>query len=1040
MAFSGTTGNDFDGNPLKTQEDSQKIRYEKVKSRLPKQDSQGHEEHARIFASYQKAISQLREFYIKEDGLEPILEKTAEIFVKSFGYYMAWYGELQPEQKIIIPKVWAGKYEKYLDGLELELDDSKDAKCAMSLAIVKSKPFGYADLEHDKDFEKWRPLALQYGYRSNQAIPLVIDKSSVGAFLIYSSRPHAFSREIIRYLAGIVNESATIIENITKRRKAAEALRESEEKYRLFFNTAAGLILSVNPGGIILDCNSEIRGTLGYEKDEIVGRSIAKIIHPDYMQQARNCLGEILTKGFARRKEYKMIRKDNKIIDVEINANGLKNKEGQYIGGVCIIQDITDSKEAKETLQKRTRELTVINEMAIELAIVSSKTDIYNIVCENLKNITGAIFTCITSFNPRTQELVIERFITNSILITKAQKILGGKIENIRIPLDPENIQEMLTEKAKKLDGLNELTFGTLQRVVINALTKILKIGDVYGLTLHYGGKLLGTMPIIMPRNKPPLSIEMLKAFANLVSVSLQRAKAEDEHIATLKEKAAIVDAVTDALVILDLDGKIISCNPAFLKMFSFSNASEFIGKHFTEFYQQYNNPARDIPIMKELFKNIVESKLQKNIEIEIRNMDGKELAISASATLQTDADGNPVNVIVVIRDITPERQLQEMEKEAAATRSALETIEGMLGSVLITDLKGTILQANSEFERYTGYKKQEVIGKIASRLGILDEKDDGRIEQEIIPELMKKGFVRNIEMTILRKQGKNIPVLMSWRLIKDAQGKSKNVIATATDITELKNAEEQLREYQKQLQSMASKLSLTEESERRRIATELHDRIVQSLVFTKMKLDKLRSSTLSSIFTKIKLDKFMSSALFFESDEALEEISNMLDKVIEQTQTLTYDLGSPTLYEIGLEAAIEEWLNEEVEQKHNISTTFKISGTSISLSEDISGFLFRSVRELLVNAIKHGKAGHIDVSLHKDKEKIKICIEDDGIGFELSEQGVPKDKRGGYGLFSIKEHLGHFGGSMNIKSRSRHGTTVTLEVPTASENKVKEG
>ena len=176
----------------------QELRRGKGKHKLPAEVLKESEERARIFASYQQAISELRGFYVREATFDQMLQKTVDLFVKSFGYYMAWYGQLKSDEKAIIPKVWAGKYEKYLDGLRLELDDSKDAKCAMSLAIVNKEPFGYADLEHDRDFEKWRPLALKYGYRSNQAIPLIIDGKSVGAFLVYSTRPRAFSEDLIR--------------------------------------------------------------------------------------------------------------------------------------------------------------------------------------------------------------------------------------------------------------------------------------------------------------------------------------------------------------------------------------------------------------------------------------------------------------------------------------------------------------------------------------------------------------------------------------------------------------------------------------------------------------------------------------------------------------------------------------------------------------------------------------------------------------------------------------------------------------------------
>ncbi|MFB0553081.1 MAG: PAS domain S-box protein [Phycisphaerae bacterium] len=1090
-------------------------------------------EHAKIFASYQQAISELREFYVREASLEQMLQKTVDLFVKNFRYYMTWYGELRSEEKVIIPKVWAGKYEKYLDGLRLELDDSKDAKCAMSLAIVNKEPFGYADLEHDKDFEKWRPLALKYGYRSNQAIPLIINGKSVGAFLVYSTRPRAFSEDLIRYLVGIANELATIVENITGRKKAGEAyrtlvdhslqglaifqdgrvvfanqamaeitgytvnemmaassqkvqafvhpedralvwgrhqdrlrgkrlperyelrgirkdgkicwleihasrieyqgkpavqaayvditerkwaeeaLRESEEKYRSIFNTAAGLITSVDRNGIILDCNARIKDLLGYEKDEVVGQSIAKIFHPDYMEKAKTCLNEILVDGFAHHKEFKMARKDNEIIDVEINAAGVKDKEGKYVGGICIIQDITERKRAEEALQKRTEELTIMNEMAIELAVASSTADIYKLVCEKLRSITGALFTGIISYDAQRQELKVEHISADSKFITKADKILGRKVRELRVPLKPCDIEQMLSEKAKRLDGLYELMFGTFPKSLANTLERVLKIGDVYGLALHYGGKIIGTMPILMPQQKPLLSNEMLKAFANLVATSLQHMKAEEERIAAVQERAAVVDAMSDSVIVLNPDGKIISCNPAHLKMFRRSSANEILGRNFSELREVFCDPEEDIPKMLGVFRAIVQNGLSKPVEVRVRRADGEELTVSASVSLQRDAIGNPKNVIAILRDITPQKRLQEMEREAAVTRMAVEMIEGMLEAVTIMDLDGTIRQVNSEFERGSGYKKEEVIGKTAIELGIISKEESQRIEKEIIPKLMNEGLVRNIETVVMSRDGTRFPALMSWRLMKDIQGNPKSIIVTATDITELKQAEEQLREYQQQLQSMASELSLTEERERRSIATGLHDRIVQPLVFAKMKLDELESSTTSA-----------------DSGKHLEEISNMLDQVIEETQTLTYDLGSPTLYELGLEAAVKEWLSEEIEQKHNISTFFEAEDAPESLSEDISGFLFRSVRELLVNAVKHGKAHSIRVSLRGEGDKIRICVDDDGVGFELSQAGVSRDKKCGYGLFSIKEHLSHIGGYIDIKSKPNHGTQVVLVAP----------
>jgi DNA-binding CsgD family transcriptional regulator/GAF domain-containing protein len=189
------------------------------------------EEQYRIFASYQQVVSDLRMFYLKDAPVEQIIQKTLDLIIEKFGYYMAWYAELIEKKKIILPRLWAGKYEKYLDGVQLEYErDKKDAKCAISIAILTKKPFGYADFEHDKDFEKWRAFALQYGYRSSHAIPLVIGGNCKSGFLIYSTRAFAFSKNLVEYLKGIVDELATIIENITERTRAEEALQKAHDE------------------------------------------------------------------------------------------------------------------------------------------------------------------------------------------------------------------------------------------------------------------------------------------------------------------------------------------------------------------------------------------------------------------------------------------------------------------------------------------------------------------------------------------------------------------------------------------------------------------------------------------------------------------------------------------------------------------------------------------------------------------------------------------------------------------------------------------
>jgi len=245
---------------------------------------------------------------------------------------------------------------------------------------------------------------------------------------------------------------------------------------------------------------------------------------------------------------------------------------------------------------------------------------------------------------------------------------------------------------------------------------------------------------------------------------------------------------------------------------------------------------------------------------------------------------------------------------------------------------------------------------------------------------------------------------------------------AYGLDITERKLAEEKLLEYQRQLKSLASKLTLAEERERRRIAIELHDEISQSLFISKMKLEALSKSP---------SDK--------EFNETLDEINYSLGRIIAAMRSLTFDLSSPILYEFGFEDAVAEWLNERVGRKYGIETVFEDDGLPKPLDEDIRVLLFRNVRELLINVVKHARAKKIKVSIQKVGDRIKICVEDDGLGFDSARaESMITDKKA-FGLFSIRERLEHLGGNLDIKSSPGCGCRITITSPLKRED-INEG
>jgi len=240
----------------------------------------------------------------------------------------------------------------------------------------------------------------------------------------------------------------------------------------------------------------------------------------------------------------------------------------------------------------------------------------------------------------------------------------------------------------------------------------------------------------------------------------------------------------------------------------------------------------------------------------------------------------------------------------------------------------------------------------------------------------------------------------------------------TMRDVSEQQNAREKLLSYQKQLRSLASQLSLAEERERRRIATELHDHVGQALAMCRIKLGYLKELAPSDEFASM-----------------VDDVRGPVVQAIKETRSLIFKISSPILYELGFEAALE-WLVEETQKNYDIQVSYQDDGNRKPLDDDIRALLFQAVGELLVNVVKHARAQGIILSTCKEGNNIVVRIEDDGVGFDVDEVSTRRGRTDGFGLFNIRERLAHMGGRLEVDSEKGRGTRITLVAP-ISNNKV---
>ncbi len=226
------------------------------------------------------------------------------------------------------------------------------------------------------------------------------------------------------------------------------------------------------------------------------------------------------------------------------------------------------------------------------------------------------------------------------------------------------------------------------------------------------------------------------------------------------------------------------------------------------------------------------------------------------------------------------------------------------------------------------------------------------------------------------------------------------------------------IRGYQEQLRRLASELSLAEERERRAIATNLHDHIGQALAVMRMKLIQLRGN-----------------AVFCGMDSNIQEILSLLEKTIDYTRTLTFEISPPILYQLGLRAAVE-WLADQTKAKHGVTVHLTAESEPV-LSDENKALLFNCIRELLMNIVKHAGVHEASIRISGGEGQAEIVVEDQGVGFDLAAKEDCTCRDCGFGLFSVRERLRAMGGEAVIDTVPGRGTKVSLSIGRGTEHAV---
>ena len=335
--------------------------------------------------------------------------------------------------------------------------------------------------------------------------------------------------------------------------------------------------------------------------------------------------------------------------------------------------------------------------------------------------------------------------------------------------------------------------------------------------------------------------------------------------------------------------------------------------------------------------------------------------------------------------------------------------------AVVMIDQLGIIALVNRQAETVFGYQRDELLGQ---RLEILMPEAFRLAHADLRQGFLKNAMPRAMgldrsDLLGLRKDGTVFPVDISLSPMESENGIM--VAAAVRDMTELKRKEEALRGYATRLRELSHRLRTVEETERRAISRELHDRIGQEL------------STLGLILGSLgaKLPRESLRAVH----KPLQDMQGLLKSMVANVRDVMAELRPPVLDDYGLLAALRQLVTEFAKRS---GIAAEMSGVELlpRLPSIVETAMYRISQEALNNIVKHAQAKKVEISLYTAPDRVVLDITDDGIGFDANE--TPPDQQH-WGLITMRERAEAVGVVFHLESATGAGTRIVLEAERAA-------
>ena len=423
-----------------------------------------------------------------------------------------------------------------------------------------------------------------------------------------------------------------------------------------------------------------------------------------------------------------------------------------------------------------------------------------------------------------------------------------------------------------------------------------------------------------------------------------------------------LYDSTSDAVMLLGENG-FIDCNRATLAIFGCASLEEFCSKHPADFSPQKQPCGTDSMTLANRQIAIAMEKGSHFFDWVHKRAD-TDGNFSAEVLLSAmELEGKQV-IQATVRDITERKQGEEL------LLKSFEEIEDLYNHAPCgyhsLDKDGIIRRINDTELAWLGYTRDEVIGKI--KWPDIITPASQQTFRENFPRLMKQGFIYELEIEIIRKDGTVFIGLVNATAVYDSSGDFLMSRSTVTNIAGRKLVEQQLH-------NLAAHLQTVREEEKVGISREIHDDLGGTLTALKIEAHRLKTELSSNEETIPLLDH-------------VESMSQLINNATVAMRNIITGLRPTVLDDLGLLAALE-WQAAQFQKRTGIKCLVNCIGDKGDLDNQYAIALFRISQEALTNVVRHSGASLVEIEFHHSDEEIVMSIIDNGQGMKKNHTGA---------------------------------------------------